>query len=53
MQHTTLSGGDATGRTGDGGYLFGRDFALFHFDRLQLRAVANLCNFAHCPRFFP
>jgi len=52
MQHTTLFGSDATGRTGDGGYLFGREFALLHFDRLRLHAVANLYNFAHSPRFF-
>ena len=30
MQYTTLSGSDATGRTGDGGDLFGREFVLFH-----------------------
>jgi hypothetical protein len=30
MQHTTLSGSDAAGRTADGGDLFGREFALFH-----------------------
>ncbi len=52
MQHTTLPDSDTTGRTGHGGYLFGREFALFHFDRLRLHVVANLCNFAHCPRFF-
>ncbi len=52
MQHTTLFASDATGRTGDGGYLFGREFALLHFDRLRLHAVANLYNFAHSPRFF-
>jgi len=51
MQHTTLFGSDATGRTGDGGYLFGREFALFHFDRLRLHAVANLYNFGHCVAF--
>jgi hypothetical protein len=51
MQDTTLPDRDTTGRTGDGGYLFGREFVLFHFDRLRLHAVANLYNFAHCPRF--
>jgi hypothetical protein len=30
MQHTILSGSDATGRTRDGGDLFGREFVLFH-----------------------
>jgi len=48
MQHTSLPDRDTTGRTRHGGYLFGREFALFHFDRLRLRAVANLCNFGHC-----
>jgi hypothetical protein len=30
MQRTTLSGSDATGRTGDGGDLFGREFLPLH-----------------------
>jgi hypothetical protein len=30
MQFATLLGGDTAGRTGDGGYLLGREFLLFH-----------------------
>jgi hypothetical protein len=52
MQHTTFLDSDTTGRTRHGGYLFGREFALFHFDRLRLHAVANLYSFVHRPRFF-
>ena len=44
MQLTTLSGGGTTRRTGDGGYLFGREFPLLHLDRMQLHASANLYN---------
>jgi hypothetical protein len=51
MQHTTLPDSDATGRTGDGGCLFGREFALFHSDRLRQHAATNLCKFAHCVAF--
>jgi len=51
MQHTTLSGSDTTGRTGDGGDLFGREFVLFHPDRLQLPTARNLYNSGHlCAR---
>jgi hypothetical protein len=35
MQHTTLSGRHATRRTGNRCLLFGREFFLFHSDRLQ------------------
>jgi len=38
----------AAGRTGHGGYLFGRKFALYHADRVQLHPVGNLFNFGHC-----
>jgi len=38
MQHTTLSDSDATGRTGDGGYLFGPEFALF---------ILTECDYTH------
>jgi len=38
MQHTTLSAGDTTCRTGNGGYLFGREFALFHSGRMRHHA---------------
>jgi hypothetical protein len=51
MQHTTLSGSDATGRTGHGGYLFGRKFALFHSYRMRLHALGNLFNFGLCLAF--
>jgi hypothetical protein len=52
MQHTSLPDRDTTGRTRHGGYLFGREFALLHFDRLRLHGFANLYNFAQCPHFF-
>ena len=42
MQFTTLPGRDATCRTGDRGYLFGREFALFIHNRMRLHAFANL-----------
>jgi hypothetical protein len=48
MQHTTLPGSNPTCRTGDGGYLCGREFALFHSDRMRLHSVANLYKFGHC-----
>ena len=51
MQLTTLPGGGTTRRTGDGAYLFGREFSLLHVDRMQLHAVANLYNFGHCLAF--
>jgi len=47
MQHTTLSGSSATGRTGDGGDLFEGEFVLFHPDRLQLHTARNLYNSGH------
>jgi hypothetical protein len=59
MQHTTLAGSSATGRTGDGGDLLAREFVLFHPDRLQLHTVRNLCNSGHlrglppCKRQYP
>jgi hypothetical protein len=49
MQHTTLPGSDATCRTGDGGYLFGREFALFHSERIGQHRSAKLLRFEHCP----
>jgi hypothetical protein len=42
MQHTMLPDIDATGRTGDGGYLFAGEFALLHGDRMRLHTVRNL-----------
>jgi hypothetical protein len=51
MQLTTLPGGGTTRRTGDGGYLFGREFPLLHVDRMQLHASANLYNFGQCVAF--
>jgi hypothetical protein len=47
MQLATLSGSGTTCRTVDGGYLFRREFALFHSDRMRLHLVANLFNFGH------
>jgi hypothetical protein len=47
MQHTSLPGRDPTCRTGDGGYLFGREFALLHSQRMCLHLAANLYRFAH------
>src|ERR1700720_4501816 len=35
MQHATLTGRDSTGRTRNGGYLFGGEFFLFHSDRVR------------------
>jgi len=46
MQHTTLSGGDATGRTVDGGDLFGREFENY---RMRIHALANLFHFWTLP----
>jgi hypothetical protein len=51
MQLTTLPGGGTTRRTGDGGYLFGREFPLLHVYRMQLQASANLYNFGQCLAF--
>jgi len=48
MQHTALPGRDTTSRTGDGGDLFGREFALLHQERMQQNAVANLYKSGHC-----
>jgi len=47
MQHTALPGRDTTSRTRDGGYLFGREFAPLHSDRMQLHSVANLYKSGH------
>jgi hypothetical protein len=47
MQHTTLFGGDATGGTGDGGDLFGREFALFHVEHNTLGRVMKLFYLEH------
>ncbi len=47
MQHTALPGRNTTSRTRDGGYLFGREFALLHFERMQLHSVANLYKSGH------
>lgn len=52
MQHTTLPDSDTADRAGDGGYLFGREFALLHSDRMRSHPVANLFNFEHC-RYWP
>jgi hypothetical protein len=38
MQHASLPDRDTTGRTRHGGYLFGREFVLLHFDRLRYTA---------------
>ena len=48
MQYTTLSGSDATGRAGDGGDLFGREFVLFiktgcNFTSLESCSISNFC----------
>jgi len=51
MQHTTLPDRDTTGRTRHGGYLFGREFALFHYYRMRIHALANLFNFGLCLNF--
>jgi hypothetical protein len=48
MQHTALPGRNTTSRTRNGGYLFGREFALLHSERMQLHAVANLYKSGHC-----
>jgi hypothetical protein len=42
MQHTTLPGRNATGRTGDGGNLFWSEIALFHPVTMRLHTVAIL-----------
>ena len=49
MQHTTLPDSDTTGRTGDGGYLFGREVFPFHPGRMLQRRAAKLPNFEHSP----
>jgi hypothetical protein len=49
MQHTALPGTDTTSRTGDGGYLFGREFALLHWERMQQNSVANLYKSGQLP----
>jgi hypothetical protein len=41
MQHATFPGSDTARGTGDGGYLFGREFALFHSGYGTLRHVAK------------
>ena len=51
MQHTTFPGAGATCRTGDGGYLFGRELLLFHLHRMHLHAVANLSHFGQFLNF--
>jgi hypothetical protein len=48
MQHTILPGSGPTCRTGDRGYLFGREFALLHSQRMHIHPVASLYIFAHC-----
>src|ERR1700719_3503136 len=35
MQHAKLTGRDSTGRTRNGGYLFGGEFFLFHSDTMR------------------
>src|SRR6267378_2738817 len=47
MQHATLSSSDTTGRTGDGGYLFGREFFLFHLNNHAGHPAAKLFNLPH------
>gem|GEM_PF-3167289 len=44
MQHTTLPGSDTTCRTGDRGYLFGRELALLQTHRIRLHRIASLYN---------
>jgi hypothetical protein len=51
VQHATLPSAGTTRRTGDGGYLFGREFPFPHVDKMHLHAVANLCHFGHCLAF--
>jgi len=40
MKYTALPGRDTTGKAGDRGDLFGREFATFHFDNMLLHVVA-------------
>ena len=53
MQHTRHPDSDAAGRTGDGGYLLEREFALLHSHRIRLWPVANLFNFGQFQRGYP
>ena len=41
MQHASLTGSGTTGRTRHDGYLFGGEFFLFHFDRMQKYRARN------------
>ncbi len=45
MQFAAFSSRDTAGRTGDRGYLFEREFALFHSTRMPMHPVASLFNF--------
>jgi|GEM_PF-2588357 len=47
MQHATLTGRDSTGRTRNGGYLFGGEFFLFHSRHNAKISAAKQFNFAH------
>src|SRR5712692_4802956 len=47
MQHTNLPDSDTTCRTGDGGYLFGREFFPFHSESMRQHRPAKLPNFEH------
>ena len=47
MQYAALAGRRATCRTRDGRYLFGREFALLHLNRMRSRSVTNLFTFGH------
>jgi hypothetical protein len=44
MQHATFPGRDTARGTGDSGYLFGRQFLLFHSGHTILRHVIKLSN---------
>jgi hypothetical protein len=41
VQHASLTGSGTTGRTGHDGNLFGGEFFLFHFDRMQKYRARN------------
>ena len=45
MQLAAFSSRDTTGRTGDRGYLFERDFTPLHSTRMPTHPVASLYNF--------
>jgi hypothetical protein len=51
MQHTTLPDNDTTCRTGDRGYLFGREFFPFHSLRTRQLPNAKQLNFEYSPHW--